>query len=64
MAIMNKCKNFLVPDKCDDRIIEGVETKLETREIHSDIKATPVGPLIYEKTDMICSECQNFEKRK
>jgi len=64
MSIMNKCKNFLAPDKCDARIIENFERNLEPRENPSAVKATPVGPLDYEKADIICSECQNFENRK
>jgi len=61
---MNKCKNFLSPDKCDAIIIENFERNLEPKENHNTVKANLVGPLDYEKADMICFECQNFEKRK
>ena len=61
MAIMNKCKNFLAPDKCDDRIIGDFEKNLEAKDTHDNIKVSIGSPLDYKKADMICSECQNFK---
>ena len=57
MAKINECKYYLIEDKCDQWIIDN--HKLDEDLAVDDSSEDELN----EKTDIICSECENFAKK-